>query len=103
MLHPHNVWRTTPRTFFFQETQQSWLWAAPAKHSPRQIEEPPERIETLPEPGASVHERPDRLPINLELKMSGQGPIKRLRFETENVIAGAVISGGIFDVRKEIQ
>jgi hypothetical protein len=28
-------------------SQQSWLWAAPAKHSPRQIEEQLERIETL--------------------------------------------------------
>jgi TnpA family transposase len=28
-------------------SQQSWLWAAPAKHSPRQIEELLERIETL--------------------------------------------------------
>jgi TnpA family transposase len=28
-------------------SQQSWLWSAPAKHSPRQIEELIERIETL--------------------------------------------------------
>ncbi len=28
-------------------SQQSWLWAAPAKHSPRQIEELLERIDTL--------------------------------------------------------
>ena len=28
-------------------TVQSWLWAAPAKHSPRQIEEVLERIELL--------------------------------------------------------
>jgi hypothetical protein len=36
-------------------SQQSWLWAAPAKHSPRQIEELLERIETLYELGVHRH------------------------------------------------
>jgi hypothetical protein len=36
-------------------SQQSWLWAAPAKHSPRQIEELLERIETLYELGVYRH------------------------------------------------
>ncbi len=36
-------------------SQQSWLWAAPAKHSPRQIEEVLEHLETLYEPGVHRH------------------------------------------------
>jgi hypothetical protein len=36
-------------------SQQSWLWAAPAKHSPRQIEELLDRIEILYELGVHRH------------------------------------------------
>jgi hypothetical protein len=36
-------------------TLQSWLWAPPAKHSTRQIEEPLERIGTLYELGIHRH------------------------------------------------
>jgi TnpA family transposase len=43
----------TPREAGLSE--QSWLWAAPAKHSPRQIEELLERIETLYELGVHRH------------------------------------------------
>jgi hypothetical protein len=49
-------WRqalVTPREAGLSE--QSWLWAAPAKHSPRQIEELLERIETLYELGVHRH------------------------------------------------
>jgi hypothetical protein len=38
-------------------TVQSWLWAAPAKHSSRQIEEVLERIELLTELGVDRHLR----------------------------------------------
>src|ERR1017187_6541403 len=49
-------WRqalVTPREAGLSE--QSWLWAAPAKHSPRQIEELLERIETLYKLGVHRH------------------------------------------------
>jgi hypothetical protein len=36
-------------------SQQSWLWAAPAKHSPRQIEKLLERVETLYELDVQHH------------------------------------------------
>jgi hypothetical protein len=36
-------------------TTQSWLWAPPAKHSTRQIEELLERIDTLYQLGVQDH------------------------------------------------
>jgi TnpA family transposase len=57
-------------------SQQSWLWAAPAKHSPRQIEELLERIETLYELGVHRHliEAPDDLLRRYARRLASRPP-----------------------------
>jgi len=57
-------------------SQQSWLWAAPAKHSPRQIEELLERIETLYELGVHRHliDAPDDLLRRYARRLASRPP-----------------------------
>src|ERR1700738_1471952 len=58
--HPHSDRRRAGAPRADGQTQQSWLWAAPARHSTRQISEVLERIELLY--GLEVHQHLGDLP-----------------------------------------
>ena len=57
-------------------SHQSWLWAAPAKHSPRQIDELLERIEKLYELGIQQHfaDAPDDLLRRYARRLAARSP-----------------------------
>lgn len=57
-------------------SQQSWLWSAPAKHSPRQIEELLERIETLYDLDVHCHlvDLPDDLLRRYARRLADRSP-----------------------------
>ena len=57
-------------------TMQSWLWAAPAKHSSRQIEEVIERIEQLTGLGVDRHltDLPDAIVRRYARRLAGRAP-----------------------------
>ena len=57
-------------------TMQTWLWAAPAKHSSRQIEEVLERVERLTALGVDRHltDLPDAIVRRYARRLAGRSP-----------------------------
>jgi hypothetical protein len=62
-------------------TAQSWLWAAPAKHSSRQIEEVLERIEWLTALGVDRHftDLPDAIVRRYARRLAARAPAAAAR------------------------